>query len=288
MNTPIHVTGIGIVSSIGIGRDEFFAAVRAGRRRSGKIEDFCIEDYLETEKTYLDHCSAFALAACAMALKDAQLPPSCIHHPSASSGICLGTALGCLQTMEDFFLRVIEKGPRYANSLLFSHSYANSPTILAAIEFGLAGYHSTATSGESSSLIALMQSLNALRLGYAERIVTGGVDALSEALQRVWAQIYPDRMPGEGAAVFVLETETAVVERGLQPAAFPRIVVQSAHCDGASPAADSIERDIGFVVGAMDAFNTATAMGELEDAASKQVAALSNSTPQYQILLSRD
>jgi len=285
--TTICVTGVGVVSSIGIGRDDFTLTLSRGGKNPGVVESFSVEDYLESEKTYLDRCSAFTLAACALALKDARLPLRFTPPLADSAGICLGTAYGCLQTMEDFFRRVLERGPRHANSLLFSHSYANTPASLASIEFGLRGFHSTVTAGESSSLLALVESFNALQLGYADCLLTGGVDVLSVPLKRVWANLYPGRVAGEGAVIFVLERAETVAARGLSPRAFPSLEVQFAQGKISDPLADDVEHAIGFIPGAMDAFTAAAALARLSLAESNGITWVSKSLPQYRFNLER-
>lgn len=289
----ICITGVGVVSSIGIGRESFFAGLRQGRPNTGAIEGFRIEDYLASSKTYLDRCSAFTLAACALALKESEHDDDGSSFDSSGSkalpsaggdaldtGICLGTAFGCLQTMEDFLGKVLEKGAKFANSLLFSHSYSNSPTSLAAIEFNLSGYHSTVTAGEDSGAAALVQAIDALRLGYADRMLAGGVDALSAPLLRVWSELYGQRMPGEGAAFFVLETYASLVSRGLQPEAFAQVQTEGV---GGSEIHDRetpyvTEALLGFAGGAASALELAACLERVESGESNLVEIVSKGT----------
>jgi 3-oxoacyl-(acyl-carrier-protein) synthase len=172
------------------------------------IEDFALENYLASPKTYLDRCSALALAGCALALRDAK-----IEAPVADAnfGITLGTHFGCLETMKMFWDKAMEKGARLANPLLFSHSYFNSPISLCAIEFGLKGYHGTFCAHENSGLEAVRAACDAIRLGHAEAMVCGGVDALSPAR----ALFAPDKNAGEAAVFFVIESEMRARERGV-------------------------------------------------------------------------
>lgn len=278
----VFVTGLGIVSSIGIGRERFFAGLRDDGSRTGSIENFRIEDYLDSEKTYLDRCSAFALAACALALKDSEQPtvsgdqlPDTTHR--SPTGICLGTACGCLHTMEDFFRRVLDKGPRFANSLLFSHSYANSPTSLAAIEFGLSGYHSTVTAGSLSGVLALMQAVDAIRLGYADRMLAGGVDVISDPLTRVWTELHCNRVPGEGAAFFLLENENSFRQRGMIPDRSLRISVEWIRKDnGPTPSSTfDLESRIGYALGASGVLDIAAAVAKLDSGESNRATVVS-------------
>ncbi len=276
--SQVLVTGVGIISSIGIGREQFFAGLRDDGSRTGGIENFHIEDYLESEKTYLDRCSAFTLAACALALKEVEgsnHSPLTTHH--LPTGICLGTACSCLHTMEDFFRRVLDKGPRFANSLLFSHSYANSPTSLAAIEFGLSGYHSTVTAGSLSGVLALMQAVDAIRLGYSDRMLAGGVDVISDPLTRVWTTLQGDRVPGEGAAFFLLENENSLRERGAPPDKSPRISVEWIRRDNGPTQSSTfdLEDRIGYALGASGVLDVAAELAKLDSGESNRAIVVS-------------
>lgn len=229
----IVITGGGVISPLGIGTEAFREALWSGACGlcpfdgqeglwGGQVRGFEVHRYLESEKTYLDRASAFALVACSLARREAGFEVERDAGPRA--GVVLGTGYGCLETMQVYYERVLERGARFASSLLFSHSYANTPASLAAIEFRLQGYHSTVCSGLNSGAIALGQALDALQDGRAEALFAGGVEALSAPLLRgLSAYLKPptESLPtlessapgivlGEGAAVFLLETKASV------------------------------------------------------------------------------
>ena len=209
----VVLTGLGAITS----RGDFtlhdastpLAGVSSLQANTGafNIENFALENYLASQKTYLDRCSALALAGCALALRDAGMES--VSEKSAKFGITLGTHFGCVETMKSFRDKAEEKGVRLANPLLFSHSYFNSPISLCAIEFGLKGYHATFCAGEYSGLEASRAAFDAIRLGHADAIVCGGVDALTPA--RVLCA--SDERAGEAAVFFVLESETHAQQR---------------------------------------------------------------------------
>lgn len=137
---------------------------------------FDLKNHLSTPKTYLDRASALALAGCAEALKSAGL-----EGPFDSDfGIALGTQFGCVETMRGFEAILAEKGAKSVSPLLFSHSYFNSPISICAIEWGLKGWHGTFC-GERALLDAVEAGIDAITLGHAEKMLVGGVDALSPA-----------------------------------------------------------------------------------------------------------
>jgi len=221
----VVITGVGPISVIGTGREAFFAALQSGDKLAAEpgplgVEDFVVEDYLTSEKTYLDRCSEFALAAAALALDDAQLSWRGGPHPRW--GLALGTAFGCLDSMLNNTIRVQSKGPRLASPIIFMHSMANSPASLVAIEYGLAGPNPTFCDGAISAGTALHYAWYALVSSQADVMLAGGVDVVSKALlARLSVNLdRPGARPAaEGAAVLALEKAEAAAARGVRPLA---------------------------------------------------------------------
>ena len=175
------------------------------------IENFALENYLESQKTYLDRCSALALAGAAVALRDAKI--AWPIEGGEEFGVTLGTHLGCVDTMKGFWKNVAEKGVRLATPLLFSHSYVNSPISLCAIEFGLKGYHSTLCAGKNSGLEAVRAAYDAIRLGHAEAMLCGGVEALTPT-----RELCETGYLSEASVFFVLESAQHAKSRGIENA----------------------------------------------------------------------
>lgn len=176
----------------------------------GPIEGFALGKYLQSSKTYLDRCSALALAGCASALKAAN--QSWPVEDADAFGIAVGTHDGCLETMRAFWASVAERGVEKANSILFSHSYLNSPISLCAIEFGLRGHHGTYSSDSKSGMDAVQIAFDAIRLGHADAMLCGGVEALTPARQAC----EPSPNLSEAACFLVLESAERAQARGAQ------------------------------------------------------------------------
>jgi len=232
----VVLTGVGPVSAAGIGRDEFLRGVRSGEdfvapvslfptdglpcSAAVEVKGLNLGEHLASEKTYLDRCSEFALASASLALRDAGLTLTDDNRHRV--GICLGSAYGCLGTMRTFYERLLTKGAKFANSLLFSHSYVNTPISLVAIEFGIQGFHCAYTNGLTSGLTAIAHACDVLRSGQAEVLLAGGTDALCETLFRALCDagtLAPDGSAegwrlGEGSGVLVLETAEHARARG--------------------------------------------------------------------------
>lgn len=227
----VLITGLAPISAIGIGRADFAAGLaegREGRRAPERLAasplpllaeclDFVVEDYLESEKTYLDRCSELTLAACALAWEDAGLPWRELTPPRV--GLCLGTAFGCLDSLENMTTRVQTKGVRFGSPVIFTHAFANSPTSLAAVEYNLQGPTSTFCVGAVSAGSALDYACRIIADGRADIVLAGGVEALSAPLLGYLGLQPPAAVPGEGACLFVLESAEHAAARGAQPLA---------------------------------------------------------------------
>jgi len=222
--TSVVITGIGPVSAIGIGRAAWQAGLAGGEsgvsplslfpadHPTAEVRNFDLDALLPSVKTYLDRASAFTLAAGQLALADAGLTPETIDRRRA--GVVLGSEFGCLNTMQIYTAALQQKGARLANPLLFSHMYVNTPTSLAAIEFGLGGHHGT-FAGSGAGRQALESAVEALQLGRADMLLAAGVDAISEPLYRALAaEGTLDGPLGEGACALVLETAECAAARG--------------------------------------------------------------------------
>ena len=228
MGDRIAITGLGVVSDIGIGREAFASALTAGRsgigevtafdvepcrsHRAAEIIDLDVNDYLESQKNYLDRHSELAFAAAKLALDDAALAPSA--GPAPRFGICLGTVYGNVDTTHHFYDSLVEKSAKFVSPFLFQHTYSNTTASLLAIEYALQGVHANFCSGAAAGLEAVLYAADSLRLGRADAMLAGGVEALSEAVFMGMDAQDAEAVPGEGAALLLLETEDHARQRG--------------------------------------------------------------------------
>jgi len=220
----VLITGLAPISAVGIGRHDFAAGLAEGREGIREVQsfnpaaydfglaaeclDFALADFVVSEKTYLDRCSEFTLAACAMAFEEAGLRPGDI--PPERVGLALGTAYGPLDTMWAHTQRVQTGGLRRASSVLFLHSFVNTPVSLASIEFDIRGPVACFCQGLASSGAALQFGADLIADGRADLVLCGGVDALSEVLYAALndaGRLGADFVPAEGAALLALQPD---------------------------------------------------------------------------------
>ncbi len=243
----VVVTGVGPVSALGFGcraLDQGMRGARSGigeitlidpepygSRQAGEIPEFDVQDYLDSQKTYLDRSSEVAFAALKLAMQDAALKPADIGQNGA--GIMLGSLFGNQSTVELFYNDLLEKGPRLVKPILFPNAYPNTTISLLAIEYGLDGVHLNFAGGFNSSMAAVAAAYDHIQQGKAQMIFAGGYEVLSESgfyglaeLGRLspndggqencspFDQAANGFVMGEGAALFVLESENHAKARG--------------------------------------------------------------------------
>ena len=188
---PVAITGIGIVSSIGTGFEAFCQSLAEGQEAGGSLtlfeeenpppvaeaRDFLLEDHIETVKTYIDRTSAFGLASCGMARRHAGWELS--EEEETLSGLSLGTAWGCQDSVERCAEKLVKSGPKLVPPLVFTHSYANSPNSIISIEYSIRGFNACFAGGHACGLQAVCYATDQVRLGRSKFLLAGGADSLS-------------------------------------------------------------------------------------------------------------
>jgi 3-oxoacyl-[acyl-carrier-protein] synthase II len=244
----IVVTGIGIISACGIGREAFWQNCLAGRTGIAPIRsfdtsgyrshlgaearDFNPKDFMPPLKyRRLSRVSRLAVAASIEALKDAALEITPSSAPAI--GVIVGTGYGSTSQTDDFFLGMLREGPEGANPSLFPDTVPNAPASQVSIYHGIKGPNITFSHNEVSGEQAMAYARRLLPEGRAESLLVGSVDEISTALFHSYAAVHAlspqgrdeegmrpfdrrrnGRVLGEGAATLVLEKKRRAQERG--------------------------------------------------------------------------
>ncbi len=245
----VVVTGIGAISPIGIGREEFWRGCMEGlsgirpiqgfevghlrSRLGGQVEDPEYKSYIKSGNLRrMDRISRMVVASVKLAMEDAGLLIE--EEDPERVGIIIGTGLGSSKTVDLFFRDLVRDGPNEVAPLLFQTSVPNAICSHASIEFGIKGINSTFSHKEASAESAIVHAFEALRRGKADVIFAGGADEISEPLYNVYATLgslspqrspYPEGMRpfdrtrngivlGEGSGIIVMETLEHAHQRG--------------------------------------------------------------------------
>lgn len=187
------ITGIGPITSVGIGRENFWRGIlaeKSGIQRissfdtsefnahcGGEIPTWTPEDYFPPHRLKrLDRYAQFAVASAKMALDDACLPYS-KEMPQDRVGVSFGTALGGVANAEYQHIHYLKKGTRGVNQTLALQVFGGSAHSNIAIEFGFRGVGTTNSNSCASGTIAVGEALRYIRDDFADVIVAGGAEA---------------------------------------------------------------------------------------------------------------
>ncbi|KAA2254450.1 beta-ketoacyl synthase [Solihabitans fulvus] len=271
----IAITGWGVLSSAGIGADEFARAVTAGRGSAADVSemfeepvprqdafalvDFKVRDYLGRKGTsFLDRSTSLAMVACGQALADTDLVVDDSNNERV--GIALGTTAGSVKSTSDYSRDTfVQERPYLVNPLVFPNAVMNCAAGQSAIRYRLRGVNTTVAGGALAALSALRYARNLIGCGYADALLVGTTEEFSP--QVAWATHFAmeagggDLAAGEGAAVFVVEDADAVREAGRRPDAEVLAIEVGLHVPAdeatAGPETDFSESLAGCVVRAL-------------------------------------
>ncbi len=154
----IVVTGIGIISACGVGRESFWKSCLSGKTGIAPIQsfdtsaysshlgaetrDFNPRDFMPPLKyRRMSRVSRLAVAASIEALKDAAFPFP--PRRLLRSGVVIGTGYGSTAQTDEFFVGMLKEGPEGANPSLFPDTVPNAPASQVSIYHGYqrAQYH---------------------------------------------------------------------------------------------------------------------------------------------------
>ncbi|MEO6954371.1 MAG: beta-ketoacyl-[acyl-carrier-protein] synthase family protein [Polyangia bacterium] len=183
----VAVTGLGIVSALGVGLAAFRDGLRSGRSGVRELTLFptdgvrthlaaqCELPVVDLDPALVSNLSrpdAFGLASALEAIRDAGLDANALYR----AALVMGTGAGGAQNTEDFVVET-RAGGRPAASRLVPHQ-SSSVTDLVGRAFGVHGPRSTIMTACSSSATAIGYAGDRIRLGHADIALAGGAEPL--------------------------------------------------------------------------------------------------------------
>ncbi len=237
---PILITGMGVVSAIGLGKAQTLEALLANRSGVGPLQ------YLKTEHkefpvgevklTNAEMCECLGIAqeaittrtalmgmmALGEALEEAQLTPEMLPKV----GFISGTTVGGMDMSEQFYLDFIHSEAH--KEYIAAHDCGNC-TEMTANHFGKFAFTTTLSTACSSAANAIILGANMIRCGKADIVVVGGSECITKFhLNGFNSLMILDTEPcrpfdatrhglnlGEGAAYLVLESAESAKRRGV-------------------------------------------------------------------------
>jgi len=250
----VVITGVGVVSPNGIGREQYFDAIASGRsgvrrithfdpsalpaRMAGEVADFDPGRWIDPKSLrHVARVVPLVIAATHEALQDAKLDPAQLDlEQKRMVGVMLGSGGGAVEFSERMYELWYAGKAKQAS--VYSVPSGTIGTIASEISmsYDLHGFSHLMSTGCTSSIDALGYAYRNLKLGVIDQVVCGGADAtITEgvmtgfALMRILGTSRNDRpetasrpfsrnrdgfVLGEGAWMFIMEREESARERG--------------------------------------------------------------------------
>ncbi|KHE92057.1 MAG: beta-ketoacyl-[acyl-carrier-protein] synthase family protein [Candidatus Scalindua rubra] len=194
MNNRLVITGISVLSSIGVNKDEFwtnltngasgikditlFDASKYNSKKAGEITDFDAKEYLGKRGIrHIDRTSLLVSSAAKLAMEDANITHE--TYGADELGIVIGSTYGSIDSISSFDLEGLKEGPTFVNPMEFPNTVLNAPASRVSIFCNATGLNSTISTGTASGLDAIIYASDFLRLGRGKAVVAGGVHGLT-------------------------------------------------------------------------------------------------------------
>lgn len=250
MKKRVVITGMGAITPIGIGKDEYWAALLSGKSGIDKITRFDATDYAtqiagevkdfepgkymdKKEAKRMDRFTQFAIAASKMALEDSAL--NLEAEDRTRIGTIIGTGIGGMDTLHDQFKVLFEKGPGRVSPFFVPMMIANMAAGQTSIAFGLQGPCTCVVTACATGTNAIGDAFRMIQHGQADVMVAGGTEAAisptavagfcsmkamstrndePQKASRPFEKSRDGFVMGEGAGVVILETLEHALARG--------------------------------------------------------------------------
>jgi len=245
----VVVTGLGIVSPVGIGIRESWKAIcegRSGIRRitkfdpssyetqiAGEVKGFKPEDWMsKKEAKRFELFISYALAATRMAVDDAGI--AITEENGDRVGVITGCGLGGLRFMEDTILTIHHSGPKRVSPFFIPMMIGNMAPGMISILFGAKGPNASLATACAAGSHAVGDSFKIIQEGRADAMITGGTEAVispsciagfnamkalstrnaePERASRPFDRDRDGFVPGEGAGILILEELEHALQR---------------------------------------------------------------------------
>ncbi|BBM36409.1 beta-ketoacyl-ACP synthase II [Pseudoleptotrichia goodfellowii] len=187
----VVITGIGLITPLGTGKDKTWKRLLDGEcgiekitafdtteypvHIAGEVRDFNPEDYIEKkELKKIGRFSQFAIAASKEALEDAKLE---ITPENADRvGMIIGSGIGGLEVIEQEIGKLVEKGPKKVSPFYIPAAIANMAAGNASIYLGAKGPNKSVVTACASGTNSIGDAFQTILLGKADVIIAGGTE----------------------------------------------------------------------------------------------------------------
>ncbi|MEA3434859.1 MAG: beta-ketoacyl-ACP synthase II [Thermodesulfobacteriota bacterium] len=249
MGRRVVITGIGLITPLGIGVNETWESLCSGKsgigeitrfdttnfktKIAGEVKNFHPEDFLPTkEAKRTESFIAYAIAAARMAVEDSRLKIDSSNGDRI--GVITGCGLGGLGIMERTIISVDKRGPKRVSPFFIPMMIGNMAPGMISIHLGAKGPNSSIATACAAGAHAVGNSFKIIQRGAADAMITGGVEAVvtstciagfnamkalstrNDAPEKASRPFDRDRdgfIVGEGSGIVILEALENALER---------------------------------------------------------------------------
>jgi 3-oxoacyl-[acyl-carrier-protein] synthase II len=244
------VTGMGLVSPVGIGVADTWKAIRAGQsgigpitlfdasrhttRFAGEVKGF--DPLTWIEKKDVKKCARFiqfAIAATAMAMEESALDVT--PENAARIGVSIGSGIGGFEVIEREHRALLERGPDRVSPFFILSAIVNLAAGHVSVRYGVKGPNSAVATACTTGAHAIGDAYRLIQHGYADAMICGGAEASVTPLgvagfasmralstrnddpqraSRPWDRDRDGFVVGEGSGVLVIEERERALARG--------------------------------------------------------------------------
>jgi len=246
----VVVTGVGLVSPVGIGTEETWSALLRGEsgiaptqlfdasrfncRFAGEVKDFSPEKYIDRKDIKkMGRFIQFALAAAEFAMKQSGLQVT--EENADRVGVYVGSGIGAFEVIEREHSKLLAGGPDRVSPFFINATIANLASGQISIKYGAAGPNLTCATACTTGAHGVGEAWHIIRRGDADVMICGGSEAAVTPLSvagfasmralstrnespqtasRPWDTQRDGFVVGEGAGVLVLEELGSAQARG--------------------------------------------------------------------------
>jgi 3-oxoacyl-[acyl-carrier-protein] synthase II len=284
LSERVAITGIGIVSAIGIGSDSVWTSIQTGksgiapltdetlnplhtRVEAAIARDFRPEEFIEPKALRRLHRQAqMSSAAATLALRDSAFERG--RQKTERIGVFEGTSVGGIESVFEEYKKYIQKGPERVNPVILVSGGMGESTAEISLMFGLHGPSQTITTGSASGADAIGTAYRAIKDGYLDLAFAGGSEAPifpmsidtfhrmgveartndhGDPIMRPFDKRRNGFVLGEGAAFLILENWNKAKKRGAR--IYAELAGYAGSCDAHhASSSDPLGRELAFAV----------------------------------------
>ncbi|MEE8553901.1 MAG: beta-ketoacyl-ACP synthase II [Desulfobacterales bacterium] len=250
MDRRVVITGFGLITPLGIGIDESWAALCSGKsgiteitrfdasdfdtKIAGEVKGFHPEDFLpKKEAKRTQTFIAYAIATSRMAIEDSGLVIDSTNENRV--GVLTGCGMGGLQILEQTSKVLEEKGPRRVTPFFIPMMIGNMAAGMISIFLGAKGPNASIATACAAGTHAVGDAFKIVKRGGADAMITGGVESIitptciagfnamkalstrnnePEKASRPFDRDRDGFVVGEGCGILILETLDGALKRG--------------------------------------------------------------------------